>query len=437
MIFLKEITDYFLQPLKDNMRMFYIILNCLVLLLCGCKEEVLENYSVVNSNEDILPVPIVWQIPLDEDTSIKYSIAPKFYNGGVLFSSIDLELIDPMLIKFAGSEFGNILWQTDAAFEVNCSSPTTGSGNGSYIYDHYYVTLCNSDPRVVDLNDGSVFWHYECPGERMPKITHFNNILFHVHLTGFNPFSSASIVFTDIYTGIWDTIFTLDMVDDYSVGLYPPTALIDVNNDTILYFQNRQYKTLPYDGKVDLYAYNMSADTIVWMVNDIDPHGNSSIYPPLYFEGKIYFKGTYTLFCLDAQTGEIVWQKLFTGPGEDLLMGNLMEVENKIIVKTSYESIYALDPVTGSVIWENQDAGATPTDMVYYNGVLYYGSSGDANLHAINTTTGVQLWEMESPNNKFAISEYAAFIFQVAIDPILNRLYTSDGYYLMCFQLEN
>jgi len=427
--------DYFFQPLKDNMKMFSIIFNCLILLLCGCREEVFENYSVSYSNDDILPIPVVWQMPLAEDTIYKICIAPLVYNDGVLFSAQQNAMDDPMYLKFANTEFGNMIWQTDAAFEINCNSPATVPGNGSYIYDHYYVTLCNSDPRVVDLNDGSILWHYECPGDRMPKITHLNNILFHVHLTGTNPFYSGSIVMTDIYTGIWDTIFTIEMQDEYSVGIYPPTAVIEANNDTILYFQNRQYRTSPYDGKVDLYAYNMTADSILWMVDDIDPHGNSAIYPPLYYEGKIYFKGTFNMFCLDAETGEKLWQRLFTGYGEDLLMGNLMMVENKIIVKTSYESIYALDPGSGSIIWENLDAGATPTDMVYHDGVLYYGSTGDGKIHAINTMSGVQLWEMNSPNDNYATAASAIFTRAVSIDPVLNRLYTTDGFFFICFQL--
>ena len=62
---------YFLQPPKDNMRMFIIILNSLILLLYGCKEVEFENYSVTNSNEDISPIPLVWQIPLAEDTREK------------------------------------------------------------------------------------------------------------------------------------------------------------------------------------------------------------------------------------------------------------------------------------------------------------------------------------------------------------------------------
>lgn len=428
---------YFLQPPKDNMRMFIIILNSLILLLYGCKEVEFENYSVTNSNEDISPIPLVWQIPLAEDTMEKNCIAPLVFNNGVLFSSQNLTQFDPIFLKFAETDSGNIIWQTDAAFEINCTNPSTVAGNGSYIYDHYYVTLCNSDPRVVNLNDGSTFWHYECPDGRMPKITHFNNIIFHVHLTGINPFYSGAIVMTDIYSGIWDTIFTIDMVDDFSVGLYPPTAVVDINNDTILYFQNRQYRTSPYEGKIDLYAYNMTADTILWMVEDLDPQGNSSIYPPLFYDGKIYFKGTYNIFCLNAETGETIWQKLFTGFGEDLLMGNLMLLENKLIVKTSYESIYALDPVSGSVIWDNQDAGATPSDMVYYNGVLYYGSYGDGKLHAIDIFTGNQLWEMDSPNKGKPNTYNANLTWPVAIDPVLNRLYTSDSYFFICFQLEN
>lgn len=427
------IRDFFLQLRKDNMRMISIILNCVILLLYGCKGEELITDPPVITNEEEQEMELLWQIPLTEDTVFKFSIAPLIYNEGILFSAQRPAVPGPTFIKFADSVFGNLIWQTDAAFELDCNNPAYVSGNGSYIYDHYYVTLCNSDPRVVDMNDGSVFWHYECPDGSISNITHFNNILFHSHLTGSNPYFSGSIVMTDIYNGIWDTIYTIDMVDDWSVGIYPPAAVIDVNNDTLLYFQNRQYRTSPYEGKIDLYAYNMTADTLLWVVTDIDPIGNSAIYPPLVYQGKVYFKGSYSVFCLDAQTGEILWDRIFTGFGEDLIYGNLMIAENNLIVKTSYESIYALDVLTGNIIWQNLDAGATPSDMTYHNGIIYYGSAGDAKLHAIDAITGVQLWEIITPNN---LAE-ACLCYPVAIDPVLNRLYTTDGFYLMCFRIND
>ncbi len=239
----------------------------------------------------------------------------------------------------------------------------------------------------------------------------------------------------DIQTGIWDTIYTIDMVDDYSVGIYPPAAEVNGNNDTILYFQNRQWKSDPYDGKIDLYCYNMSADTLVWMNADIDFYGNSAIYPPLLHNGKVYFKGTYSVYCFDAATGEKDWDWTATYTSEDLLYANLLEVDGKIIVKTSGESIYALDAVTGDVIWDNQDAGATPTDIICFNGIIYYGSDGDGLLHAIDVNNGDELWAMESPNKYRSPSTSATLGNKPAIDPVLKRLYISDGYYFICFQL--
>ncbi len=428
-------TDSFIQHRKDNMKMTAYILQCLILLLYGCKgEELPTEYPVA---KEVTPIPLLWQIPLNEDTIFRYSIPAEYFNNGILFSEQNNASNLPMHFRYINSETGELIWETNSAFEVDCDNPAYIFGTGSYVYHNYYATLCNSDPRVVDLSSGTTLWHYECPKGRMPNISHFKNILFCVQLTGFNPYYSGSIVKTEINSGVWDTIFTIDTVDEFSVGLYPPVAEINANNDTLIYFQNRQYRVLPYVGKIDLYGYNITADSLIWKVEDIDPQGNSSVFPPYIYEDKLYFKGAFTMFCLDTKTGNILWEKQFTGFGEDLLYGNIIIEDNKLIVKTSYESIYALDPNTGNVIWENEKSGATPTDMVYSEGVIYYGSSGDGKLHAIDINDGKQLWEMESPNRNADISSNAIFNRPVAIDPILNRLYTSDGYYFICFQLKN
>lgn len=435
MNYLKGITEPFFIHLKDNMKMHFYILQSFILLLYGCKGEELGIEYPVAKEE--LPIPVVWQIPLNEDTIFRFSIPAQYYNHGILFSEQNSAGVLPMHMRYVNSETGAFIWETNSAFETDCTNPAYIFGSGSYVYNNFYATVCNSDPRVVDLSAGTTLWHYECPKGRFPNITHMNNILFCVQLTGFNPFSSGSIVKTDITTGVWDTIFTIDTVDAFSVGIYPPAAEINANNDTLIYFQNRQYRVLPYEGKIDLYGYNITKDTLIWKVENIDPQGNSSIFPPYIYEDKLFFKGAYTMFCVDTKTGNIIWEKQFTGYGEDLLYGNILLEDNKLIVKTSYESIYALEPNTGNVIWKNEMAGATPTDMEYFNGVIYYGSFGDLKLHAIDINDGKQLWEMESPNRNANISYGAGFNRPVAIDPILNRLYTSDGYYLICFQLKN
>ena len=415
--------------------MISLILLFLSILFCNCKKELIIIDPPNPEDMEGSPLISLWQIPLSEDITIRHSIIPALYNNGILYSEEKVFSEEPVILKYCDSD-GNLIWESNNTFEINCSSLAHSTGNSSFVYDHYYITTCDWDPRVIDINDGSVLWHYEAIDERGPQITHFNNLIFHTHLTGTNPYSSGSIVMTDIYSGIWDTVYTINMIDAYSVGISPPAAVINNVGDTIIYFQNRQWKSAPFDAKIEFYCYNMSMDTLVWKIDDIDPYGTGTIYPPLIYEGKVYFKGTYTVYCMDAENGEIIWERLFTGAGEDLLYSNLLIVENKLIVKTSGESIYALDTEGGAIIWDNQNAGSSPSDLVYFNGLIYYGSFGDGKLHAINSATGVQNWEMESPSDISGPTSGANLAQAVTIDPILNRLYATDGYYLICYQLE-
>ncbi|HCK22298.1 MAG TPA: hypothetical protein DHW15_09075, partial [Bacteroidetes bacterium] len=155
---------------------------------------------------------------------------------------------------------------------------------------------------------------------------------------------------------------------------------------------------------------------------------------PLHHEGKIYFRGLLTLFCLDATNGEILWTHEFPGDFDDILQGNMLLVEDKLVLKSSSKGLHAFNPQTGDLLWERFDAGVTSCYMTYFEGAVYYGSY-DGKIFKVRVSDGEIMWTYTSPNAGVAPTWDAVFYNSVTIDPILRRMYACDAYYLLCLQL--
>ena len=82
-------------------------------------------------------------------------------------------------------------------------------------------------------------------------------------------------------------------------------------------------------GRVDLFCWNMTADTLIWQIPEIDPYGNSSVCKPLYHDGLVYFRGFQTLHAVNVETGEQVWMHEFPGDFDDALLGEHVDCRRK------------------------------------------------------------------------------------------------------------
>ncbi|MEZ5012769.1 MAG: PQQ-binding-like beta-propeller repeat protein [Chitinophagales bacterium] len=404
----------------------------ITLLLSACSEEeplLNGNYPNVPYDPNVVPLELVWKYPLYADTLPVLSMAPMLYQNGVLVSRQTMTLgLDATMMLLDTNGTGPI-WTTDPSFCDECHSLSILSGDGNAIWQNIFIGLCDADPRAVDMNTGSVLWHHTITPGHGPRISILQDEVFHTNNTGINPFTSTSIVRSKIIDNVWDTIITINAVDAYSVQIEPPAFDFNAQGDTLLFFQVRGWKSGPYDEKYDLYAYNMSADSMVWVKYDPDPFGGSAIYPPTIYDHKVYFQAAWTLYCYDEYSGEELWHQNMPIGTEDLLYSNLLIAENKLIVKTSGETLYAFDPVSGMQLWKADDVGASPSDMVYFEGVVYYGSGGDGNIHAVNISSGEQLWELDAGENN------GVFWSSVVIDPLLRRLYAHNNIYLYCYKL--
>jgi outer membrane protein assembly factor BamB len=389
-------------------------------------------------NTSNLPVETVWQVPLMADTSFSVGFDPVEINN-VLFIGVKPSALStlPMRIQKVSTEKGNILLTIESDDNYICSDINLLESAGHFVQNEYFYFNCSGTPHVWDMRNMILIAAYSGDSSTTGKISGYNELLFYSTRYSYTDwYDSSSLIIVNPLSGNSQELFTVSTTESYNPSLYPPAVYLNASNDTILFFQNRQWNfaNSSEGGKVDLYCYNMTADSIVWLAEDIDPYGNSSVCLPLYHEGKVYFRGFRTLHCLDALTGEQLWMHEFTGEFNDLHLGNMLVAEGKLVVKSSDRGIHAFDPESGSLLWERFDTGITSCYMNYYNGSVFFGSY-DGKLFNVRVSDGKILWAIESPNAGKSPSWEAEFWNGVAIDEENNRIITTDGYYLICLQL--
>lgn len=433
---MKVFTENSLKQMKDKMKKNTLIVFVFLFLVYACKQE-----EIISTNGDQIVedpsskyVEFLWRFPLSMDTAERSSMTPVLINGNVVFSAKISLSPEPSRVICIDSVYHSIVWESDDVFMENCNTMSFLGSSGHGVYQNYLATLCSSNPRVVDLTNGNILWDYNAlDGDTYMSV--WNDKFFHSTITGINPFTHSAIVISDILTQNFRTVYEVDSVAGYSCHLYPPAVMINDENDTLLFFQNRQWKSSPYDGKVDFFGFNMTGDSLLWKIENVDEQGGSSVYPPLINENKVYFKTDYAVVCFDVNDGNILWK--FNPPTPaDMLLGNLLIAENKLVVKTSGDELYAISLESGGVIWSNLQAGNTPNSLSYFDGIVYYVTDSDSKLHAIDIATGKELWSIISPNQFESVSFGTTFFNGVAIDPATRRLYITDTHFINCFQLK-
>ena len=373
---------------------------------------------------------IVWQTLIAPDSSRwGISFQPLAFHSNVLFSletAPNNNLQREKLIMLDGLT-GERLWEWDDYPGIG-DSPTRLFARA--IVGDKLVFNSQNEVCVINLLSGTAEWCFDnVQGNGKPAITVFGNSIFHVHESRKD--TANYLVRGDVDFNGWDTLFVLRKEDGFQPGMHPPGIWIHPNTlDTVLVFQNRKYKWP--DTQMDIYAWNMTTGKVEFVLYDIDPEGVSNIAPPLIWENKAYFAGRRTMYCIDLFEGKILWSRRFSFQ-EMLNWTNYLIEEDVLVVNPTHFSLYGLDPRTGDIIWHEPNSGATCGDMVYHDGIVYFGCLATERLYAVDIHTGEHIWAELSPNK----DQYpdASFAVSVAVNPQLGYLYAMDFHYAMCIEL--
>ena len=179
----------------------------------------------------------------------------------------------------------------------------------------------------------------------------------------------------------------------------------------LIVYSSKQYKTI--EGQISqdyMGLYNFSKRE--WIYARVPLGRTSDIHGrPIIENGRIY----HTLFahidCRDLYTGEIIWRvtdSVYHSPS-----GFCMNDDKIIIFEEGHDkAVAAYFKNSGSLAWRTPSHGSVSL-MTELNDVVYFTSTGDGRLHALDANTGEYLWrlyspeEFETPRGNFLWSCYA------------------------------
>ena len=125
-----------------------------------------------------------------------------------------------------------------------------------------------------------------------------------------------------------------------------------------------------------------------WNVSDGTPHAmqsiivNGTLYTAFHNGGKLY--------ALNSETGAVKWSA--TPGGSSGSTWSTPAYANGVLYLGSNDrKLHAINATTGTEIWSYSTQGKDRSAPAVVDGVVYFGSS-DGNMTALNATTGEELW---------------------------------------------
>lgn len=418
-----------------------------LLLFNGCHKPVIEPITPVNPCSiipcDTSKLEIIWEKPIMPDTQELSSMTPVLTDKEILFSQFSFSLTDTVKFYDKGTGVQNRIWADYLQGRIKTmttSDPLKVNGNVLFTtWDDVYA---------INYTSGNSAWRSQLPsGSGDPFINAIGNKVFHAHHDKRNTITiyNSYLVSADISTGKWDTIHTQPRINKFDPNHGRPALWVSPDGDSILIFQIRYVdfsNTTGGGNRTDIVAYNKTKKQEYFRFVNIDKLGTGSVRYPYVVGTKVFVPLTRDVTCIDMLSKNIQWQKDL-GAGATFSSGQpFIYVENKFFVKPDNRTLYQLDMETGNIIWQDLDNGSGASDMVYHDGVLYYTCSGNGKIYAVEVATGRKIWAEPSPNkykNKFNGNkkyDNANIGFGgIAIDSSLGYLYTSDFYFHMCLKL--
>ena len=397
--------------------MIYINLSLLIILtLFGCKKDI-----PIHKDQPVSPAKfyVVWHKSVYDDNAGAIFLSPYFSNDYVgfctnlLYDENDGRLGAVLLNKNTGVRHPS--WNHEPNINYSYSDWAIAGEN-------YDVIVYNENHFVsfYSVNTGSEIFNYNpAPNMIPPKISTYGDIVF----MGLSPQGHdvwGELIAYNVKTGNSKKIIHLDVIDGYEFHIYPPSVFIAASRDTVLIFQKRQYNFDKPDGKVDIYAYNMSADSLMWIIDDITISGNSSTKEGIIVNNKYLFQGSNSIHCIDILDGTILWEHQEVG-GSFFMQDNLY-AEGKIFMNSEGGKVFCYDINTGNLLWKNTTSYSNPArggSMAYYNGKLYIAVIPDeslpielrGSLKCYSGNTGELLWSSIGASGGMIVDNETGYLY--------------------------
>ena len=112
---------------------------------------------------------------------------------------------------------------------------------------------------------------------------------------------------------------------------------------------------------------------------------------PAIVDGTVYVGSDFRFLALDANTGDIKWDKEMAG----LVNSSPTVAGDMVYVGSTDANLWVFDRFTGETQWIFETGNYVSSSAVVSNGFLFIGS-GDHSMYALDAKTGRKLWEFET-----------------------------------------
>ncbi len=419
-----------------NILVSFLLLSFLLIL--GCIKDKINidlpppiTEPTEPSNEPSEKLEVIWQSALGlVDTQ-------KFYHEGIIITK------DKVVATLEKRRVGDVvrLWdkQTGAfQFEWENLERKIYYRQFARIIDGNVFVIGGINSALIDASEGQAIWtehHFGLGSNANFTLNEiFQAVVDEDHYDGLDFIHLTTI---DKQSGGRDTILTITKTGNLSINppeMYPPTGWITPTGDSLMIFKKANRTWPPFS--IDIWAYNITADSLVWKWENFEAEGDSNKQPPLIKDGLIYLIGSNVLYCLNALDGSIVWQQEFSGmyrfTEHTQRFYEMIIIDDKLVFSTNDSKTYCFDAKTGRQFWKENDSVSSPRKMVHHKGIIYVTELGSGRLFAFDLETGEHFWREHPPN----LHEYpdAGFQSDIAIDPETGYIYANDNYFVMCIK---
>ena len=203
---------------------------------------------------------------------------------------------------------------------------------------------------------------------------------------------SAAILKIDIGTGEFEEVY--ESVNDLE-GLksISPVAVSEVDGSLVLFFNEEPNAELPpQDVRQQLVAYNIDTQEVLWKSNVTEGFSSNSLHPPIIYQNLVITGGDWSIYAFNIHTGEQRWRTPIApeSPFANWGSTNHLIHGNRLFVNDTGDHLTCLDPLTGAVIWDSQDAPNCTDNMLYYDkeDFLVFTSWGNGSVMILDALTG-------------------------------------------------
>ncbi len=201
------------------------------------------------------------------------------------------------------------------------------------------------------------------------------------------------------------------------------------NGDDVMVWKNRRW--LGGQIPTDIFAYNLTADTLMWRNTDIDI--NSGIIPLQVENNRVYGLVKYHAFCMDLHSGAMLWYRKITdfvklSYGVQFFDGDFLIYGDAMLIKGGGNELVSINKSNGTLRYVREDLDPGIEDrFTYFEGKIFFAT--EDGIAAIDPLLGDDLLK------DYNMEGFDEIQSKIVIDPNRRVMYFHDGRYAYCVKI--